>query len=258
MYKIKVDSHVHSILTNHAYSTIEENAIHAKKNGIKAIAITDHFGLLVEEKQNIHYIVSSIVNRKILPKKMHGVYIIKGVEMDIIDHNGNLPFANVPYLLDKDKSILEAVNSHCDIVIASVHPTEHIIPRLASEHTHMYIKALQNPLVNIIGHMGRSAVLYNIKYDIQEILKAARDNNKAIEINGESLKNSEATRACIKIAEKCAEENVYITIGSDAHCAYSIGDFTNVYKLLKEIHFPKKLILNTDCKKFADFFKFKL
>lgn len=249
MYKIKVDSHVHSILTNHAYSTIEENAIHARKNGIHAIAITDHFG--TSEKRNINNIVASIANRKVLPPKMHWVTVIKGVEVDIIDKHGNLPFSNIPWEYDKNKSLLEAVISSCDIVIASVHQTEQFCKTSIVEHTNMYIKALQNPRIDIIGHSGRAGMEYNIR----EVLKVAHDNNKAIEINADSLKSQETKQICKNIAEKCAEEDVFITIGSDAHCAYSIGKFNIVIELLKEIHFPQKLILNTNRKKFMKFFE---
>jgi putative hydrolase len=252
MYKIKVDSHVHSILTNHAYSTIEENAIHAKKKGIQAIAITDHFGLA--EQKNIHNIVANIANRKVLPRKMHGVCIIKGVEIDIIDHNGTLPFGDITYPFDKDKSLLEVVTSSCEMVIASIHQTEYFSKKSILEYTNAYIKALQNPAVKVIGHIGRLGMRYNLI----EILKVAHANNKAIEINSASLKNQDTRSVCKNIAEKCANENVAIAIGSDAHCAYSIGDFARVIKLLKEINFPKHLVLNVDLKKFIDFFGIKL
>lgn len=248
MYKFRVDSHVHSILTNHAYSTIEENAKHARRKGIHAIAITDHFG--PNEQSYINNIVASIVNRKVLPRKMYGVSIIKGVELDIIDHDGNLPFSNISYTFDRSKSLLEAVTSSCEIVIASVHPNDTFQKKTIVEHTNMYIKVLENPCVNIIGHSGRSGM----EYDIKEVLRAAYENKKAIEINAESLNNPRTKHICKNIIEKCAEENVYITIGSDAHCACSIGNFKNINKLLKEIRFPKELILNIKKEKFMRFF----
>lgn len=251
MYKINVDSHVHSILTNHAYSTIEENAIHARDRGIKAIAITDHFG--ITEKENINNIVASIANRKVLPRKMHDVTIIKGVEIDIIDEDGNLPFVDIPYYYDKSRNVLEVVVSSSEIVIASVHHYDGICRSSVAVHTNMYIKALQNPHINVIGHIGKTG----IEFDIRSVLKVAYQNNKAIEINAELLNNLETKHICRKIAEKCAEEGVFVTIGSDAHCAYSIGNFSSVIDLLTEIHFPEELILNTNHKKFMDFFGIK-
>ena len=40
--KIIADTHTHTLMSTHAYSTIIENIAEAKKKGLKFIAITDH------------------------------------------------------------------------------------------------------------------------------------------------------------------------------------------------------------------------
>ena len=82
MYQIKTDMHVHSIFTNHAYSTIEENARYANSQGMEAIAITDHFGplFLSDMKEGMF----QIGNRVILPEEICGVRVLKGVEILLI------------------------------------------------------------------------------------------------------------------------------------------------------------------------------
>ena len=40
--ELVVDTHTHTISSGHAYSTITENAVQAKINGMEAIAMTDH------------------------------------------------------------------------------------------------------------------------------------------------------------------------------------------------------------------------
>ena len=42
MYQIKTDCHVHTILSGHAYSTIEECAVYAAEQQLECIAVTDH------------------------------------------------------------------------------------------------------------------------------------------------------------------------------------------------------------------------
>ena len=41
-WKYVVDIHTHSVISQHAYSTIDENARAAKQKGLKLIAMTDH------------------------------------------------------------------------------------------------------------------------------------------------------------------------------------------------------------------------
>ena len=43
MYSILTDLHTHTIYSGHAFSTIGENAAEAARNGLEAIAMTDHF-----------------------------------------------------------------------------------------------------------------------------------------------------------------------------------------------------------------------
>ena len=40
MYHMEVDTHVHSVASVHAYSTIEECALHARSGGLRGFAIT--------------------------------------------------------------------------------------------------------------------------------------------------------------------------------------------------------------------------
>ena len=39
---IKTDLHTHTLVSQHAYSTVIENVKYAAENGVEAIAVTDH------------------------------------------------------------------------------------------------------------------------------------------------------------------------------------------------------------------------
>ena len=41
MYQIEVDPHTHSLISLHAYSTVEECARHAAERGLRGIAVTE-------------------------------------------------------------------------------------------------------------------------------------------------------------------------------------------------------------------------
>lgn len=238
MYQIKTDTHVHSIFTDHAYSTIEENARYAAEVGMECIAITDHVGPLFIN--DLRIAVFNINNRTILPRKMHGVTILRGVEMDIVNTKGELAYCDVPHPFRKDQNVGESILQSCELVIASVHPNPTFIPGTKVDHTNMYINAIKNPYVDIIGHSGRSGM----EFEIDEVLKAAKEYGKIIEINNHSFDMGRPMDICKTIAERCANLGVSIAVNSDAHCAYSIGHYDNVLKVLEEIHFPEELIAN--------------
>lgn len=237
MYKIKTDTHVHSIFTNHAYSTIEENARYAGSTGIECIAITDHFGPIF--LRNVQDGIFHLGNRVILPSEMYGVRVLKGIEIDIIDHKGNLAYYDMKLPMNENVSVHERLLPNCELVIASVHGWKEFRPSTVVEHTEMYINALRNPYVDILGHSGRAGMAY----DIDEVLKVAKEEGKIIEINNHSFDLGPCD-VCKTIAERCAELGVYITVSSDAHFSHAIGHYDHALSMLEKIHFPEELIAN--------------
>lgn len=244
MYQIKTDIHVHSIYSNHAYSTIEENARYASSIGLEAIAITDHFGPMFVS--SLRDSVSHIFNRICLPKEIAGVRVLRGVEIDIIDHEGHIAYYDTRHPWNENIFVHDRVLASCELVIASVHPHSEFRKASLVEHTKMYINALQNPYVDVIGHSGRAGM----EYDIDEVLKVAKEQGKIIEINNHSF-DFGPVDICKKIAERCAELGVYIAVNSDAHFAYSIGEVSNALAMLQEIDFPEELIANASLERLS-------
>ena len=182
MIQIKTDLHVHSIFTDHAYSTIQENVTYAKSKGIELIAITDHFGPMFISEPRLG--LFHFINQTILPNEIDGVRVFKGVEMDIVDHKGNLAFMNERYSETDEFSVGERVLKSAEFVIASVHMNPVFQPSTKVRHTEMYINAIRNPYVNMIGHIGRSGM----EFEINEVLRVAKQENKIIEINNHSFR----------------------------------------------------------------------
>ena len=90
-------------------------------------------------------------------------------------------------------------------------------------------------------------------FDLDEVLTAAKERHKLIEINEHSLGDMpERSKRCREIAERCAELGVKITISSDAHIAPAIGEFKNAYALLEEIHFPEELVATRSAEAFLE------
>ncbi|ABY92359.1 putative hydrolase [Thermoanaerobacter thermohydrosulfuricus] len=235
--KLVLDTHTHTISSGHAYSTITENAREAYKKGLQLICMTDH-GPKMPGAAHLWY----FGNLKVLPEKIEGVEILKGVEVNIMDEEGNL---------DLPEGILKKL----DIVIASLHdvcfePSDDI-----ERNTKAIINAIKNPYVDIIGHPGNP--IYPI--DIEKVLMAAKEYGKFIEINNSSFVSSRkgSEENCFLIAKKAKEMGVKIAVGSDAHVSFDVGRFEEALKVIKNAGITEDLVLNTDVGKIKEYLKEK-
>ncbi len=245
-YEIKTDLHTHTIFSGHGYGTIEENIREAKREKLEAIAVTDHLGgrfidIDLKDKDFVVRKLGHFINTHALPKEWCGVKLLCGVEVDITDEKGNLYGHDIEIQDNKYHTLDQKILSGCDIVIASIHRAPGSWSQDKLQNTKMYCKVLENSNVFIIGHPGRAGV----SFDIDTVLRTAKEFGKIIEINEHSYDSSEEVHeVCRQIAVRCAELNVNIAVGSDAHCSYNVGKFPRALSMLAEIDFPEELIAN--------------
>ncbi|QNU67847.1 phosphatase [Ruminiclostridium herbifermentans] len=225
--KIIADTHTHTISSGHAYSTIQENAREAFANGMQVINMSDHGPAMSGAPFRYHF-----GNLGVIPDTLYGVRVLKGVELNIINYNGEI---------DLDDYYLEKL----DLVLASYHDIC-IKPATIEEHTNAAIEILSNPYIDVFAHPGNP----QFQIDIEKVVKAAKDNNKLIEINNQSAvvrKGSE--KNCFQIVQMCKKHGVRITTGSDAHISFGIGKFDFVTNLLEEADMPEELVITTSIEK---------
>lgn len=249
--RILCDTHTHTLHSRHAYSTLEENVRAAAQAGLELLGSTDHFssmlgpGVGFEGDPDLRD-YQFFINQEVWPRVWHGVTVLRGAEADIVDLDGhlfghgfpqprNISLGRYKHALDLDERVLGGV----DYAIASVHGKGFAEGASVSETTRMYVRALENPKVLILGHIGRSGV----DFDVDEVVSAARDLHKLIEINETSLAHrAERSARCPSIAQRCAELGCQISVGSDAHISCDVGRFDAVSALLDEIGFPEELV----------------
>lgn len=224
--KLLVDIHSHSTISQHAYSTIDENVRSAAEKGIELLALTDHAPGMPHAAPRAFF-----ANYHVLPKTLHGVELLRGAELNIMDYNGTL---------DLDEAILSTL----DITIASLHPP--CIPFGSKrENTNALIKTMENPFVDILGHPGDPR--YEI--DVEAVFQAAKDTQCILEINNASLDpkgfRTGSDKYISEFIKLCMRDGVPVVIGSDAHFYTQIGNFSYVLDLMNTLGFPKELILNT-------------
>lgn len=227
----KIDLHTHTIASGHAYSTLDENINSALDQGIEVLGLSDHASTMPGGPHPFYFL-----NMKVIPEVIKGVRVLKGIEANIMDFNGQIDVE--PYILDQ-----------LDYAIASLHPPV-LIPGEITQNTNAIIEAMSIEKVKIIGHPddGRYPI------DYEKVVLAAKESKTLLEINNASL-NPEGSREnthdnALEILKLCKRHQVPVILGSDAHIAYDIGNFSNCMKLLKEVAFPKELVVNFD----TDFF----
>lgn len=230
----ELDTHIHSVSSGHAYSTITENAEYAAKIGLKLIAVTDHAPEMPGSCGKFHF-----SNFKALPKFINGVELLNGVELNIMDKYGKV---------DLEENVIKKL----DVVIASLH-IPCIKPMSMEENTEAVINVMENPLINILGHPGDPR--YPI--DIVKVVDAAKKTDTLIEINNMSLnpKNPRfgGNDIILEIIRECKRKQQPIILGSDAHYHIQIGDFSFADALIKEAEMPKELILNYSVKDYKQY-----
>jgi len=224
--KIVADLHTHTIVSGHAYSTLMENAKYASEIGLKILGVTDHGPNMPGAPDPWYF-----GNFQVLPRKLFGVKMLYGCEANIIDPEGNL-------------DISSEVQRGLDVMIISMHEPIMEGGKSADFNTAIILKAMDNPYVNILGHMG------NPKFPIheEEIVKKAKQKNILVEINNSSFVTSRigSDKNCTKIAKLCMKFGAKIIVNSDAHFCYSIANFSVAEKMLTEIHMPEELITNAN------------
>ena len=229
--RIAADLHTHTLVSGHAYSTIEENFRAAAAMGLEGLAITDH-GPNMPTLLPAWYFGNLVV----LPDILHGVRLLRGMEANIIDDTG---------AIDADRDMTR----NLDMIVASLH-TVTISGPDADYYTAACVRAMKDDRITIIGHPddGRMPVLY------PQLAKAAADTGTLLELNNHSLSDKKprpgAQENCRALLRECRKQGVPIVVSSDAHFSASIGNFENALALMQELDFPEELVANTTLEKF--------
>lgn len=204
---IKGDLHLHTRWSD-GHSSIKDMALKAQERGYEYIAITDHAaGLGVARGLNTKRLMEQIDEINELNREMGQFRILTGMEVDI-KADGSL---------DMPDEVLEQL----DVVVASVHSA---MNQEEDKMTARVIKALANPQLDILAHpTGRLlGEREPVRLRMEDIFKAARENNKALEINAMperlDLKDIHIIRS--------KELGIKLVMSTDSHIPSQLGLMT--------------------------------
>ncbi|MFM2482916.1 phosphatase [Celerinatantimonas sp. YJH-8] len=229
---IETDTHTHTVSSGHAYSTLQENARAAKAAGIRLMAMTDHAPTMPGAPHIWHF-----GNLKVVPRQIEGVGILRGVEANICDEQGHIDIPD-DYL------------NMLDIVIGSFHEPV-FAPSNSAVHTQTLERVIASGKVDIIGHPGNP----NFPIDINAVVQAAAQHQVLIELNNSSFISSRrgSESNCTAIAEAARDFGAYITLGSDSHICYTVGQFKECLAILEHVGFPPERLVSTKAEKLLKF-----
>ncbi len=231
--KYTIDLHTHSISSNHAYSTLQEMAAHARDAGISMFALTDHGPALPGGAHEYHF-----GNLRILPPNIYGVEILKGIEANVTSERGEIDLAGERLI-------------NLDIVLAGFHRNSGYNSISIEKNTETAVNLFASNRIDIMTHPG------NPEYplDFHELVAAADKYNVAIEMNNSSFVSSRKGSGdnCRQLLSIAKEAGIFIALGSDSHISFDVGRLDVVAGLVEEIDYPRHKILNSSRELLADF-----
>lgn len=225
---IYLDLHTHTVVSGHAYSTLNENIAAAKQHGLKIYGISDHAPKMPGSTHLFYF-----RNLHVVPDTVQGIRVLKGAELNIMDVEGHV---------DLDESTLKML----DYAIASLHVPCFGTHHTEAENTQAMINAVHNPFVKILGHPDDSR--YPI--DQEAVVLACKETHTLIEVNNSSM-NPKSSRVggrenMLGMLQYCKQHNVPVLFGSDAHYCDAIGQFQRCEEVCAAAQLPASLIVNSN------------
>jgi DNA polymerase (family 10) len=223
---------VRGVFHNHTtasdgHNTLDEMVEAAKSLGFEFLGIGDHSqsltianGLTPERVRQQHDAIDE------LNRKLKGFRVLKGTEVDILE-DGRLDFAD---------KVLESF----DYVVASVH-TLFNMPE--PEMTKRIIKAVQHPLVTMLGHATGRLLLKRDGYQVNldRVIEACAEAGTMIEINAQPLRLDLDWVYC----KRAKSLGVPLVINPDAHSTGELGLYIFGVDVARRAWLEKGDVLNT-------------
>ena len=228
MITLRADLHTHTIASGHAYSTIREMAEMAGEKGLEMIAMTDHAPAMPGSCQTLHF-----SNLRALPRQICGVTVLRGVELNVLNVQGKL---------DLPRGLQERLEWR----IASLHENV-LIPEEGRDYTEIYLALAEDPQIDMIGHPDSPY----FPFDVEAVVPVWAAKGKVVEFNEHhafdiSPRNLENAK---RLMAACARCGALVSVDSDAHTCWSVGEFSRAAALLNEMDFPEEQVLNTSARK---------
>jgi DNA polymerase (family 10) len=200
------DLHAHTKATD-GHNSLKEMAEAARERGLSYLAITEHSKrLTVAHGLDEDRLFKQIETIDELNDSLHGITLLKGIEVDILEDGG----------LDLPDHVL----ARLDLVVGAVHSKFNLS---REQQTERIIRAMQHPHFSILAHPTGRLLEQRDPYDVDmdRIIREAHERGCYLELNAHPERLDLLDSYC----RMASEEGVLVSINSDAH---SLSDFDNL------------------------------
>jgi DNA polymerase (family X) len=220
------DFHNHTTLSD-GKNTLDEmvEAARARKWGWFFSA--DHSpSLTIASGLDVNRLRAKMAHVKLLNKKWKDFRVFCSSEVDILA-DGRLDYP-------------DAVLAELDCVVASVHSR---FKQTEEEMTERICRAIQNPHVDILGHLSGRKILKRESYalNVEAVLDVARKTGTALEINGQP-ERQELRDIYVK---RAIELGISLALNTDAHSIHQLDHMRLAVHIARRGGAEPKHIINT-------------
>ena len=198
---LRGDCHSHTDASDGG-SPLREMVETARALGHEYLVVTDHSPrLTVANGLSPQRLRAQLEQVAELNAELDGFTVLTGIEVDILEDGA----------LDQDASLL----AELDVVVASVH-SKLRMPR--AEMTERMLTAVENPLVDVLGHCTGRMVTGSRKrpeseFDAERVFAACAEHGVAVEVNS----RPERLDPPMRLLRQAVAAGCEFTIDTDAH-----------------------------------------
>jgi len=203
---LRGDLHAHTRASD-GHESLRGMADAAAEHGLEYLAITEHSKrLTVAHGLDSRRLLAQLEAIDKFNAGKHGVTLLKGIEVDILEDGS----------LDMPDAVLEKL----DLVIGAVHSRFELS---RARQTRRILRAMDNPNFTLLAHPTGRLIERRAPYDVDmtRIIRHARERGCYLELNA----NPERLDLLDTHCQLAREEGVLVSINSDAHSAL---DFDNL------------------------------
>jgi len=197
---LRGDLHAHTSASD-GHSDLAHMAQAAKGIGMEYLAITDHSKrLAVAHGLDSTRLLAQLEAIDAFNAGGHGITLLKGIEVDILEDGGlDLP---------------DAVLARLDVVIGAVHSSYGLS---RAKQTRRILRAMDNPSFTLLAHPSGRLIDRRAPYDVDmaRLIRHARQRGCYLELNAHPDRLDLLDTHC----RMAREEGVLVSINSDAHDA---------------------------------------
>jgi DNA polymerase (family 10) len=203
---LRGDLHAHTNATD-GHDSLRDMAQAAKDLGLEYLAITEHSRRLsVAHGLDPLRLAKQCDEIDRLNAQLHGITLLKGIEVDILE--------------DGSLDLPDPVLARLDLVVGAVHSRFDLS---RARQTGRILRAMDHPHFTLLAHPCGRLIGQREPYDVDmlRIIRHARERGCCLELNAHPERLDLLDSQC----QSAKEEGVLVSINSDAHSTF---DFANL------------------------------